>query len=51
MKKYNEDMAFCSLLRMWKKNVKKIFSAQFPQQLDDRELMGVAKIWTNKAPV
>ena len=26
-------------------------SVLFPQQLDDRGSMGVAKIWTNKMPV
>jgi len=45
MKKYSEDMAFCLLL------CAKIFSVLFPQQLDDRESMGVAKIWTTKTPV
>ena len=36
---------------MWKRNTKKIFSVLFPQQLDDRGSMRVAKIWTNKTPV
>ena len=42
-------MAFCLLL--YKKNTKKIFPVLFPQQLDERGLMGEAKIGTDAMPV
>jgi len=36
---------------MWKRNTKMVFSVLFPQQLDDRGLMDVAKIGTAEMPV
>ena len=44
-------MAFCLILVMWKRNMKKIFSVLFTQQLSDLGSMGMSKSETNKMPV
>ena len=53
MKKYSEDMAFvCYYVEKKHKDLlSPVFSVLFSQQLDDRRLMGMAKIGTNEMPV
>ena len=47
MKKYSKDTYGLLYATMW---MKKIISILFPQQLNDRGLIGVAKIETAKTP-